>query len=113
MKKQEFIIQSNAFAIVSKMFPKTHGLLFHVPNGGSRNVREAANLKRTGVVAGIPDMLFLWKGKTYAFEFKSEKGCLSDSQKAVHEQWKEHGVEVQIIRTQFEFVTAIQTIITA
>lgn len=29
---------------------------FHVPNGGSRNKAEAANLKRQGVKAGVPDL---------------------------------------------------------
>lgn len=32
------------------------GLLFHIPNGGSRNKAEAANLKREGVKAGVPDL---------------------------------------------------------
>lgn len=31
-------------------------LLYHVPNGGSRNKLEAANLKRQGVKAGVPDL---------------------------------------------------------
>lgn len=31
-------------------------LLHHIPNGGSRNVIEAANLKRQGVKAGVPDI---------------------------------------------------------
>ena len=31
-------------------------LMYHVPNGGSRNEREAANLKRQGVKAGVPDV---------------------------------------------------------
>lgn len=30
--------------------------LYHTPNGGSRNVAEAANLKRMGVKAGVPDL---------------------------------------------------------
>ncbi len=32
------------------------GLIFHIPNGGSRNKLEAANLKRQGVKAGVPDL---------------------------------------------------------
>lgn len=36
-------------------FPEL-GLLFHIPNGGSRNKAEAANLKRQGVKAGVPDL---------------------------------------------------------
>lgn len=31
-------------------------LLYHIPNGGSRNQLEAANLKRQGVKAGVPDL---------------------------------------------------------
>lgn len=32
------------------------GLLYAVPNGGSRNIIEAANLKKQGVKAGVPDI---------------------------------------------------------
>lgn len=32
--------------------------VFHIPNGGSRNKLEAANLKRQGVRAGVPDLFF-------------------------------------------------------
>lgn len=32
------------------------GLMFHVPNGGSRNRIEAAKLKQQGVRAGVPDI---------------------------------------------------------
>ena len=31
-------------------------LIYHIPNGGSRNTPEAANLKRQGVKAGVPDL---------------------------------------------------------
>jgi hypothetical protein len=37
-------------------------LYFAVPNGGSRDVREAANLKRTGVVPGVADLLLFRPG---------------------------------------------------
>lgn len=33
-----------------------HIPIFHIPNGGSRNAREAANLKRQGVKPGVPDL---------------------------------------------------------
>lgn len=32
-------------------------LIFHIPNGGSRNKLEAANLKQQGVKAGVPDLM--------------------------------------------------------
>lgn len=31
-------------------------MLYHIPNGGSRNKIEAANLKRQGVRSGVPDL---------------------------------------------------------
>lgn len=31
-------------------------LLYHIPNGGSRNRLEAANLKMQGVKSGVPDL---------------------------------------------------------
>ena len=35
-----------------------HYTVFHVPNGGTRNKREAKNLKRQGVRPGVPDLVF-------------------------------------------------------
>lgn len=31
-------------------------LMYHIPNGGSRNPKEAANLKLQGVKSGVPDI---------------------------------------------------------
>lgn len=31
-------------------------LLYHIPNGGTRNKREAEHLRRQGVKAGVPDL---------------------------------------------------------
>lgn len=31
-------------------------LLYHIPNGGKRDARTAANLKRQGLKAGVPDL---------------------------------------------------------
>lgn len=37
--------------------PRTKHLpIFAIPNGGSRNLIEAVNLKRSGVVKGVPDV---------------------------------------------------------
>ena len=60
-------------------------LIFAIPNGGKRNIREAARLKREGVRAGVPD-LFLpvarYKYNGLFIELKADsKGRLSDNQK--------------------------------
>jgi len=38
-----------------KRYPESE-LLFHIPNGGKRDKREAAYMKKQGVKAGVPDL---------------------------------------------------------
>ena len=59
-------------------------LLFHIPNGGSRDVREAANLKKQGVKSGVPDLFLpVARGKYHGLfiEMKASKGRLMENQK--------------------------------
>ena len=44
------------WAFYQRAFYPELELLFHIPNGGSRNKKEAANLKRQGVKSGVPDL---------------------------------------------------------
>ena len=60
-------------------------LLYHVPNGGSRNRLEAHNLKLQGVKPGVPDIVLpvargQWHG-LYIELKRTEKGRLSEAQK--------------------------------
>lgn len=58
-------------------------LLYHIPNGGSRNRLEAANLKRQGVKAGVPDLcLPVARGKYHGLyiEMKYGKNKTSENQ---------------------------------
>jgi len=43
---------------------------FAVPNGGSRNVREAMNLKKEGVKAGVSDLVVILQDKILFIEMK-------------------------------------------
>ena len=52
---QEQITVFNWIAYSKAKYPEL-AFCFHVPNGGSRNVIEAAKLKRMGVLAGVPDI---------------------------------------------------------
>ena len=55
-------------------------LLHHVPNGGSRDKIEAANLKRTGVKSGVPDLCLPVPKGQYSglyIEMKNESGKTS------------------------------------
>lgn len=61
---------------------------FHCPNGGSRNISEAAKLKAMGVKPGIPDILILEAKKGYhgfAIELKVGKNKRTDHQMEMQE----------------------------
>lgn len=60
-------------------------LLHHIPNGGSRNKKEAVRLKRMGVLAGVSDLHLPAARAGYHglyIEMKYENGRLSESQKS-------------------------------
>ena len=60
-------------------------IVFHVPNGGSRDAREASNLKVQGVLAGVPDLcLVLPFGQIIWIEMKAKTGRVSLSQTSLH-----------------------------
>jgi len=72
----------------------------HVPNGGSRNIVEATNLKKQGVLAGVSDILILdnvmeiqsrvlFKG--IWIELKVKRGKLSEAQRSFIEQAEKCG----------------------
>lgn len=57
-------------------------LLYHVPNGGKRNQKEAFNLKRQGVRAGVPDLcLPVARGKFHALYIELKVGKNKATQK--------------------------------
>lgn len=62
------------------------GLLFHIPNGGSRHPAEARHLREQGVKAGVPDICLPVPNGRYAamyIEMKRTKGGrVSEEQKA-------------------------------
>jgi hypothetical protein len=52
-QEQEALMRWAAYQ--SGKFPEL-SLLYHIPNGGSRNKAEARALRRRGVKAGVPDL---------------------------------------------------------
>jgi hypothetical protein len=61
-------------------------LIFAIPNGGLRAKAEAARLKWTGVLAGVPDLAIVAPGgRVYFIEVKQPRGVLSDDQRAIRD----------------------------
>jgi hypothetical protein len=94
-------------------------LIFHVPNGGNRSASEGMQLKASGVVAGIPDLLFIHRGQLHYIEvkrpverLKSGGGC-SIMQVNIHNLWKNNGVQGIVAYSSDEIVDYVVKIISA
>ena len=55
-------------------------VIFSVPNGGTRNVREAAQLKKEGALAGVADLIIVIEGAVLFVEMKTKGNKQQDSQ---------------------------------
>ena len=74
-------------------------LLYHCPNGGTRNKLEAANLKRQGVKAGVPDLFLpVPRSQKYGLfiEMKVGRNKCTDNQKKWIRNLLEQGYEVKV-----------------
>lgn len=86
-------------------------LLFHIPNGGKRNAREAAYFKAEGVVSGVPD-LFLAAGR-HGFngmfiEMKVGRNGESANQKEVRGMLENSGYYCTVCRSLDEFMNTVE-----
>lgn len=80
-QEQRFLFQWAGYA--EQQYPELK-LLHHIPNGGKRDVRTAANLKKEGVKAGVPDIcLPVARGQYHGLyiELKTVKGKVQKNQK--------------------------------
>lgn len=84
---------------------------FCVPNGGRRGMIEAMRLKRTGVMAGIPDLMIpMARGNWHGLfiEMKKEKGgVVSESQKYWIGVLREQNYKVEVCHGANEAINEI------
>lgn len=103
MKKLEFQNQSALIEWAShraRIEPLLR-LLYHVPNGGSRHIAEAVNLKRLGVKRGVPDLhLPVARGAWHGLwiEMKAPDGRTSPEQREWHANLRAEGHRVEECR---------------
>ena len=106
----ELKIQSECFIWHNRTYPNKRGLLFSVPNGGKRHGAEAKNLKYSGVISGVSDMLLFEAGKCYCLEFKDEKGRQSENQKKWQENVVREGFDYYVVRSLGQFKEIVRGI---
>lgn len=92
--QHERILQIHAVSYIRSALP--HVLIAHCPNGGSRNPREAENLRKMGVLRGFPDLMLFWRTGFGVIEMKSGTGKLSDHQREVLDRIGACGVHTAV-----------------
>ena len=79
-------------------------LIFSIPNGGTRNIREAMTFKATGLLKGASDLVVIFpNGKLCFVELKTDKGVQSAEQKDFECRVSSLGFEYHLIRSLEDF----------
>ena len=77
-------------------------LLFHIPNGGSRNKAEAGRFKAEGVKAGVPDLFLpVARGESPGLFIEMKRldgGRVRPEQKAWMDKLREQGYQAVVCR---------------
>ena len=95
----------------NSQYPLMGDLLMSIPNGVFTSQRKGAKLKKSGVVAGYPDMaLFLSTNKHGALfvELKSTNGRVSKAQDSIHFQLTNQRYKVVVARSFDEAKAVIE-----
>ena len=81
--------------------------IFSVPNGGTRNIKEAVKLKSTGLKAGVSDLIVVMD-KIIFVEVKTKTGTQSQKQKDFQKIVTDLGYKYIVVRSLNEFKDYIQ-----
>jgi hypothetical protein len=106
-KKSEGQIQAECVDFFRMKYPHYRNLLFAIPNGGFRIAKNAYNLKRQGVVSGVPDMMLAVPSGRYHglfIEMKRDSQKTTDNQKLMIHRLSEQGYKVVICRSVKQFM---------
>ena len=109
--KSENKVQNECFVWFTNNFClKNHSpkcVFFSIPNGGTRNIREAVTLKQTGLRKGASDFVVLMNNRAIFFEAKTEIGKQSQDQKEFEIDVGNLGFEYYLIRSLEQFKSII------
>lgn len=104
-------LQAKCYQWFHNTFPDLRGLLWAVPNGGTRNRIEATKLKATGLVKGVHDLHLFFQNQLYTFELKVGYNKQSPEQIAWGKQIEKQGGRTHEIRDFEDFKKTIELIL--
>jgi len=82
-------------------------IIFSVPNGGTRNKREAMTLKATGLTAGVSDLIIVTKFDVIFVEVKTNTGRQSKVQERFENIITDLGRKYIVVRSLEDFKNKI------
>lgn len=93
----------------AKIDKRIDGIATHIPNEINNNKSPIFGMKLAliGKVKGMPDYFIIKHDKVVALEFKSAKGRMSDSQKAIQLWFKEERIPYYVVRSVEEAIEAL------
>ncbi len=94
----------NTYCLASKT-PRS--LIISIPNGGTRNKREAIILNSTGLYAGASDIIIHHNGHLLFIEVKTEDGAQSDKQILFQKHVESMRLQYYIVRSLDQFKSII------
>ena len=86
-------------------------VIFATPNGGTRNAREAAQMKKEGVMAGVSDLIILIEGAVLFVEMKVKGNKQQPSQIAFQKAVERLGFSYAICHSLQEFQLVVERFI--
>ena len=111
MKSNESKLQAECVQWFRFNYPAYRYLLFAIPNGGLRNIKVAAKLKKEGVVAGVPDLFLAFPTNESAglfIEMKYGKNTMTEAQKYMRQQLINQNYTHEVCYSFDEFVQIIK-----
>lgn len=102
-------LQAYIYKKFHNVFTDFRKQLFSVPNGGKRDKREANKLKATGLVSGIPDLVFFAEETLIFFELKTGSGSLSPNQLILKLIINNNNIPYFLVRTPDQFFYGLIT----
>lgn len=88
--------------------PEEAAILFAVPNGGRRSPREAARLKRQGVLAGVSDLILVTYERTVFLEVKLAKSLLQDRETRQSDSQREFQARVEGLGHPYRVIRSLE-----
>lgn len=86
-------------------------IVFATPNGGTRNAREAVQLKREGVLAGVSDLIVVIENAVLFVELKTKHNKQQESQVAFQKAVERLGHTYVVCHSLQEFQLAVERFI--